>query len=99
MSDTFLDHAQFIDRDAINTLTFPAEDVLPNREAMMKRSRQIHRATSLGNLEQRKVHIFFKDTDSIKCIHTTIWVQLGTHILLKGRIKLPVHRILSVKID
>lgn len=99
MSENILDEAILIDRSEILNLNFPNEDVLSDRDQIMKRSRHIHRATSLGNLEHRKVHIIFKDDKNLKRVFTTIWIQVGEYILLKERIKLPVHRILEIKLS
>ena len=99
MPNNYLEEALLIDRSDILKLSFPTDDVLEGREDIMKRSRQIHRATSLGNLEHKKVHIIFRDEKEVKRIFTTIWIQVGEYILLKERIKLPVHRILEVIID
>lgn len=98
LAELTIDDAQLISREDILNLNFPEEDVLESREKNMKRSRHIHRATSLGNLEHRKVHIVFRDETSLKRVHTTIWIQVGSYILLKDRIKLPVHRIVDVVI-
>jgi hypothetical protein len=99
MEQIQLDEIQLIDRNEIPALTFPVEDVLVDDEWKRTRSRWIHRATSLGNLEQKKVNILFRDNESEKRVFTTIWIQVGEYILLKDRVKLPVNRITRIVID
>ena len=96
MATDLLDKAKLEDRCDIVSSQFPTEDVITDYEAIKYRSRKIHKATSLGNLEHRKVHIIFKDQEGLKRVHTTIWVQLGDHIILKERITLPVNRIVDI---
>lgn len=99
MADKNLKNAVLIDRTEIANVSFPEEDVLEDTDLVKHRSRKIHRATSLGNLEHRKVHIIFKDNESLKRVHTTIWVQMGENIILKERILLPVNRIVDIVFD
>ncbi len=96
MAADLLDKATLIDRTEIVSSVFPDEDVITDYEAIKYRSRKIHKATSLGNLEHKKVHIIFKDAEGLKRVYTTIWVQLGNHIILKERITLPVNRIVDI---
>jgi hypothetical protein len=99
MAETNLKDAVLIDRTDIAAILFPEDDVLDDIDQIKDRSRKIHRATSLGNLEHRKVHIVFRDIESLKRVHTTIWVQLGEKIILKERIMLPVNRIVDIVFD
>ncbi len=96
MAGTILNEAKLIDRSEVAAITFPEEDVLDDIDQIKKRSRKIHRATSLGNLEHKKVHIVFRDQTELKRVHTTIWVQLGEKIILKERIIVPVNRIVDI---
>jgi hypothetical protein len=99
MAEYNLKDVALIDRMDIATISFPKDDVLDDIDQIKHRSRKIHRATSLGNLEHRKVHIVFKDGESLKRVHTTIWVQLGEKIILKERVMLPVNRIVDIVLD
>ena len=99
MEQIQLDDIQLIDRTEILALNFPKEDVLDDDLWRKTRSRWIHRATSLGNLEQKKVNIFFRDDEKERRVFTTIWIQVGEYILLKDRVKLPVNRITRIVID
>ena len=99
MEQIQLDDIQLIDRTEILALNFPKEDVLDDDLWRKTRSRWIHRATSLGNLEQKKVNILFRDDEKERRVFTTIWIQVGEYILLKDRVKLPVTRITRIVID
>ncbi len=99
MEQIQLNEIQLIDRSEIPALSFPKEDVLDDDEWRKTRSRWIHKATSLGNLEQKKVNILFRDSEGEKRVFTTIWIQVGEYILLKDRVKLPVNRISRIVID
>ena len=62
MSNDLIDLAEIIERQSVEDCVFPNEEVIPDdEEARKKRARKIHKATSLGNLEQQKVHIIFKN--------------------------------------
>lgn len=94
-----LEEIKLVERDLIPSLKFPNEDVLDDDLWRKTRSRWIHKATSLGNLEQKKVNILFRDETTEMRVFTTIWIQVGEYILLKDRIKLPVKRITRIVID
>lgn len=97
MSTDLIDIAQIIERESVEDCIFPTDEVIPDDEELRKkRARKIHRATSLGNLEQQKVNIVFKDNEGLKRVHTTIWAQTGTKIILKENMTLPVHRIVDI---
>ncbi len=98
MYSDLIEIAKFVERDAVKDCVFPNDEVLPDdEEARKNRASSIHKATSLGNLEQQKVQIIFKDAEGLKRIHTTIWAQTGTKIILKDNLHLPVHRILAIQ--
>lgn len=92
------DRASLVEKEAVQNLKFPAEEVLTLDKDVKARARKIHRATSLGNLEKHKVTIVFEDADNLKKISTTIWAQTEKKIVLKGGMSIPVHRIWDVVI-
>ena len=99
MSSDLIDLAQIIERENIDDCVFPDEDVIQDdEESRKKRARKIHRATSLGNLEQQKVHIIFKDSEGLKRVYTTIWAQTMAKVILKNNMTLPVHRIVDLRL-
>lgn len=88
--------ASLIEKEQIVELKFPKTEVLNDEESKRERSRKIHRATSLGNLEKHKVMIVFSDTQGVKKVSTTIWAQTEKKIILKGGNSIPVHCIWDV---
>ncbi len=91
------DSAKVMPKEGILDLRFPNIEVLESTEEIKERSRKIHRATSLGNLEKHKVEIYFKDYESVRMTHTTIWAQTDHKILLKDGAYIPVNRILDIE--
>ncbi|HAD96260.1 MAG TPA: hypothetical protein DCG19_02580 [Cryomorphaceae bacterium] len=85
-----------IEKETINELIFPAQEVLSNRESIRERLFSLHRATSLGNLDKHKVTIIFEDSEGLKKVCTTIWAMTDRKILLKAGRSIPVSRIHSV---
>jgi Flp pilus assembly CpaE family ATPase len=60
---------EIIEKEAIQTLHFPENDVLDAKEEMMQRDSDLDRALSLGNLEHSKIRIYFEDDTSKKVVH------------------------------
>lgn len=97
-AEQIYEQAQLLEKEEVNSLKFPVEEVLDSESDIRARSQKIHRATSLGNLEKYKVTIVFQDSVGAKKISTTIWAQTEKKILLKGGMSIPVHRIWDVVI-
>lgn len=87
-----------VDKEHVNNLHFPTQDVLKDERTLEERKTALFKATSLGNLEHRKVWITFEDQEGLKQINTTIWAVSNKKVILKGGRILPVHRIHSVKL-
>ena len=96
MSEQLLAKSILVDRSKIATCKFPKGEVIDLEEDKRIRSRKIHNATRLGNLEQKKVNIIFNDKEGVKHVYTTIWAQTSKRIILKDNVVLPVHRILDI---
>lgn len=82
-----------IEKEAIETLSFPHEDVLEDPQDIMQRISELKRALSLGNLEHSKIKIFFEDDKSKKVVETTVWGVTDSSIILKKGINIPINRI------
>ena len=96
MSEQLLAKSILVDRSKVASCTFPRGEVIVHEEEQRSRSRKIHQATRLGNLEQKKVNIFFNDKEGVKHVYTTIWAQTSKQIILKDNVQVPVHRILDI---
>ena len=80
-------------------IRFPKGEVLTSFMEMHKRSKLIHEATYLGNIQHKKVVIVFSAEDNkIYTITTTIWLHYAGKIFLKGDITIPVERVLEINI-
>lgn len=96
MSEQLLANSTLVDRSKIASCNFPKGEVIDDPEEQRNRSRKIHNATRLGNLEQKKVNIYFRDKEGVKHLYTTIWAQTSNRIILKNNVTLPVHRIIDI---
>ena len=85
-----------IEKEDLDNLYFPAEEILTDRAAKKERTQALHRSASLGNLEKHKVHITFADIEGAKEVFTTIWAVTENKVVLKGGRVIPVNRIISV---
>lgn len=87
---------QIVEKEQIQFLRFPKEDVLKEKSAKQDRFINLNRALYLGNLEQEKVRITFQDDSGIKRVETTIWGVTDKSVILKRYTLIPLERIVSV---
>ena len=80
---SFIQNIQIIEKEQIQFLKFPKEDVLKAAEEKQNRSVDLGRALYLGNLEQEKVRITFQDDSGLKRVETTIWGVTDKSVILK----------------
>ena len=86
---------EIIEKEDIETLSFPHHDVLEDKEEINQRNSELKRALSLGNLEHSKIKIFFEDDKSKKVVETTVWGLTDNSIILKKGVNIPINRILK----
>ena len=96
MNNSVLEKSVLVERDSIKEYRFPKGEVIEYAEDQKARSKKIHKATSLGNLEHRKVNIYFSDSKGLKHVYTTIWAQTNDVIILKNNVQIPVKRIIDI---
>lgn len=82
-----------IEKENIEGLKFPNQDVLNSPDEIKKRQSDLERALSLGNMEQIKIKIFFEDTQSPKYVETTVWGVTDKRVILKQGLVIPINRI------
>lgn len=85
-----------VQKEDLDKITFPPEDVLNDSDAKNERSKSLHKAASLGNLDKHKVRISFSDAEGTKEVFTTIWAVTDKKVIFKGSRVIPVNRILKV---
>ena len=88
---------QLLDKKKIDKFSFPKRDVLSSEKEKKSLYSKIHRATSLGNIENHKVFIFFEDRGGLKKVFTTIWAQTKEKVVLKKGLYIPVNRIHDIR--
>lgn len=82
-----------IEKEKVEVLRFPNEEVLNSPELIAKRKSDLERALSLGNMDQIKFKIYFEDNESQKYIETTVWGVTDKRIILKQGMVIPINRI------
>jgi hypothetical protein len=82
-----------VQKEDIAGLKFPVQDVLILANEKNQRKSFVERALLLGNNYKHKVKINFEDSESVKQVETTIWGLTDRHVILKGGINIPLHRI------
>lgn len=87
-----------IEKEKIENLRFPAEEVLTDEAQINQRRLDLDRALSLGNLEHSKIRIYFEDDISCKVVETTVWGVTDKRVILKQGLVIPINRVHSVKI-
>ncbi len=98
INSTFLHQAVpvMVQKEEIGQFSFPNQEVLRDKNAIVNRFKLLQLATTLGNIDQQKISIVFQDEWGLKMVTTTIWSTCDTHITLKGGTSLPINRIFSV---
>lgn len=86
-----------VEKNKINELHFPNEEVLHSEKAIQQRKLDIERAILLGNNYKTKVKIIFQDDEGVKQIKTTIWGVTDKRILLNKALVIPINRIHEIK--
>lgn len=88
---------QLIEKETIDKFSFPERDVLSTEKEKKSLYSKIHRATTLGNIENHKVFIYFEDKGGLKKVFTTIWAQTKEKVILKKGLFIPVNRIHDIR--
>lgn len=83
-------------KEEVPALDFPREPVRLTEEHQLLRTRNIARATMLGNLEHTKCRIVFRDSKGINVVETTIWAYDKQHVMLKAGVTIPIDRVIEV---
>lgn len=87
-----------IEKELISQLKFSKIDVLEHAEDIKRRSFDLNRAQTLGNLLKNKVSITFQDNEKKTYrVHTTIWAVGSDFVCLKADICIPIKSILEVE--
>lgn len=84
---------EIVEKENIQSLTFPKTDVLDDNDAIHQRINELNRAQALGNLEHSKIKIFFEDNHSKKVVETTVWAVTDSRVVLKQGVGIPINRI------
>lgn len=87
-----------IEKEKIENLKFPFDEVLSDESLIASRRVNLARALSLGNLEHSKIRIYFEDDRSCKMVETTVWGVTDERVILKQGLVIPICRVHSVEV-
>jgi hypothetical protein len=82
-----------IEKESIEKISFPDQEVLLTQEQINHRQYEAQRAMKLGNYFKDKVKVIFEDTEGIKMVETTVWGVTDKRLLLKRGIMIPLNRV------
>lgn len=88
---------RLIERGDLVALRFSENDVHPNTELRLARWNLLHKATFEGNIEERKVTIYFTAEEGRFALHTTLWACTERIVVFKNGEELPVRSIEAVE--
>ena len=94
MTTTF----EVIEKENIEKLKFPADEVLKDKELIKERASELNRALTLGNLEHTKIKIYFEDDHSKKLVETTVWGVTDKRVILKQGVVIPINRVYKISL-
>lgn len=94
MTSTF----ENIEKEKIEALKFPTDEVLTDQGAIRERETELNRALSLGNLEHTKIKIYFEDDLSKKIVETTVWGVTDKRVILKQGVVIPINRVHKISL-
>lgn len=94
MTGTF----EMIEKEKIETLKFPHDEVLTDDNLIKERNSELNRALSLGNLEHTKIKIYFEDDKSRKSVETTVWGVTDKRVILKQGVVIPINRVHKISL-
>lgn len=87
-----------IAKENIETLKFPNDEVLKDKELIKERETELNRALALGNLEHTKIKIYFEDDQSRKLVETTVWGVTDKRVILKQGVVIPINRVHKISL-
>lgn len=91
-----MNNVQRIEKEELGKYSFIRKEVLPNKEEIHERLRQLMWACRIGNEAKSKVKIRFETTEGIKEVYTTIWAVGMEVISLKHGAVIPIKAIRDV---
>ena len=89
---------EVIEKEKIESLKFPTNEVLLDNEQIKERESELNRALSLGNLEHTKIKIYFEDDQSRKLVETTVWGVTDKRVILKQGVVIPINRVHKISL-
>jgi hypothetical protein len=91
--NTLADTITIIEKELLETIHFPHEEVLSDAVLIQFRKYEAQRAMKLGNTYKDKVKIVFEDTEGLKMVETTVWGMTDNDLIFKRGMMMPLHRV------
>ena len=89
---------EIIEKEKIDTLKFPQNEVLSDQDQIKQREADLNRALALGNLEHSKIKIYFEDDKSLRLVETTVWGVTDKRVILKQGTVIPINRVHKISL-
>lgn len=89
---------EIIEKEKIDSLKFPQDEVLSDKELIKQREADLNRALALGNLEHSKIKIYFEDDKSRRLVETTVWGVTDKRVILKQGTVIPINRVHKISL-
>ncbi|MFM8565203.1 MAG: hypothetical protein ACKOBQ_03530 [Bacteroidota bacterium] len=84
---------RLIERGDLTALTYSASDQVADTELRQERWKVLHLATFQGNVEERKVTLYFTAEQGRFALHTTLWACTEHSVVFKNAEELPIRAI------
>lgn len=81
----------------MTALTYSASDQVADPELRQERWKVLHLATFQGNVEERKVTLYFTAEQGRFALHTTLWACTEHAVVFKNAEELPIRAIEAVE--
>lgn len=88
---------RLIKRTDLLNLTFADQDALSSEAMRQERWGLLHKATFQGNVEERKVTIFFTAEQGRFALNTTIWACTEQTVVFKDSEQMPIRAVEAVE--
>jgi hypothetical protein len=88
---------RIIERQDLLGLHFADGDVHSREELRQARWMLLHKATFEGNIEERKVTLYFTAVEGGFALHTTLWACTEDKVVFKNGEELPIRAIDAVE--
>ncbi|MEY2971842.1 MAG: hypothetical protein ACO31C_00660 [Schleiferiaceae bacterium] len=88
---------RLIERADLAALTYAESDAVADEALRHERWRLLHKATFQGNVEERKVTLYFTADQGRFALHTTLWACTERTVVFKNAEEVPIRAVEAVE--